>query len=310
MKPKVAFFGSPAFALPVLRAICDHFEVVLLVTQPDKPSGRGMKLTPPAVAARALELGLPLEQPAKLRNNLEFASKLRESGADVGVTCAYGKILPASLLEIPKYGFINVHTSLLPKYRGAAPIQWAIISGDTKTGVTIMQTDPGMDTGAILLQESLVISESETALELAPRLSSLGATMIVSALENLDLLKPILQDNDLATHARMLEKDDARIDWTQPARVIFNWYRGLTGWPGSYFMLNGKRIKVLEMRPVSVSGRAGQVLEFAEGVVVAAADGALELLVVQPEGKPQMRALDWARGYQVKPGSQLELWKS
>ena len=310
MKPKVAFFGSPAFALPVLRAICDRFEVVLLVTQPDKPSGRGMKLTPPAVAARALELGLPLEQPAKLRNNLEFAAKLRESGADVGVTCAYGKILPASLLEIPKYGFINVHTSLLPKYRGAAPIQWAIMSGDTKTGVTIMQTDPGMDTGAILLQESLVISESETALELAPRLSSLGATMIVSALENLDLLKPVLQDNDLATHARMLEKDDARIDWTQPARVIFNWYRGLTGWPGSYFMLNGKRIKVLEMRPVSVSGRAGQVFEFAEGVVVAANEGALELLVVQPEGKPQMRALDWARGYQVKPGSQLELWKS
>jgi methionyl-tRNA formyltransferase len=307
MKPKVAFFGSPEFALPVLAAICDHFEVVLVVTQPDKPSGRGMKLTPPAVAAKALELGLELVQPAKLKNNLEFAEKLRDSGVDVAVTCAYGKILPASLLEIPKYGFLNVHTSLLPKYRGAAPIQWAVINGDTVTGVTVMQTDPGMDTGAILLQESLSIAASETVLELSPRLSSLGAKMIVTALEQLDSLKPIAQDNSLATHARMLEKEDARMDWGLDASTIFNRYRGLAGWPGSYFSYQGKRIKILEMRPSDQSGQVSQVLSLQDGVIVAARTGSLELLTVQPEGKPKMNALDWARGYQVKAGMQLEL---
>jgi methionyl-tRNA formyltransferase len=307
MKPRVAFFGSPEFALPVLNAILEHFEVVLVVTQPDKPSGRGMKLTPPAVAAKALELELRLEQPAKLKNNLEFAQTLRDSGADVAVTCAYGKILPANLLEVPSYGFLNVHTSLLPKYRGAAPIQWAIINGETVTGVTIMQTDPGMDTGAILLQESLAIQASETILELSPRLSSLGAIMIVTALGNLDSLKPVQQDNALASHARMLEKEDARIDWTLDAATIFNQYRGLAGWPGSYFLYQNKRVKVLEMRPARQSGQAGQVHDFAEGVIVAAATNALELLTVQPEGKPKMKALDWARGYQIKPGTQLEL---
>jgi methionyl-tRNA formyltransferase len=306
MKPRVAFFGSPEFALPVLAAILEHFEVVLVVTQPDKPSGRGMKLTPPAIAAKALELGLKLEQPTKLKNNLEFAQKLRDSDADVAVTCAYGKILPASLLEIPRYGFLNVHTSLLPKYRGAAPIQWAVINGDVVTGVTVMQTDPGMDTGAILLQESLSIAASETVLELSPRLSRLGATMIVTALENLDSLKPIPQDNSLSTHARMLEKEDARIDWSLDAKTIFDRYRGLAGWPGSYFEHQGKRIKILEMQIRDQSGQAGQVLELADGVIIAARTGSLELLVVQPEGKPKMNALDWARGYQIKAGTQLE----
>jgi methionyl-tRNA formyltransferase len=306
-KPRVAFFGSPEFALPVLSAILEHFEVVLVVTQPDKPSGRGMKLTPPAVAAKALELGLPLSQPAKLKNNLEFAQKLRDSGADVAVTCAYGKILPASLLEIPPFGFLNVHTSLLPKYRGAAPIQWAVINGETETGVTVMQTDPGMDTGAILLQESIPISSVETVLELSPRLSSLGATMIVDALEQLGSLTAIPQDSNLATHARMLEKEDAFINWTLDAKTIFDRYRGLAGWPGSYFLFQGKRVKIIKMRPSNASGHSGQVLELGDGVTVAAASGALELLVTQPEGKPKMNALDWARGYQVKPGTQLEI---
>ncbi len=310
MKPKVAFFGSPAFALPVLKTILEHFEVVLVVTQPDKPSGRGMKLTPPAVAAKALELGLPLSQPAKLKNNLEFAGSLRDSGADVAVTCAYGKILPASLLEIPKYGFLNVHTSLLPKYRGAAPIQWAVINGDSETGVTVMQTDPGMDTGAILLQESIAISPSETVLELAPKLSSLGASMIVSALEQLDSLTPVPQDDSLATPARMLEKEDARIDWSLDAKTIFDRYRGLAGWPGSYFVFQGKRVKVLKMRLSNASGPSGQVLALNEGLTVAATTGALELLITQPEGKPIMNALDWARGYQVQTATQLELKSS
>jgi methionyl-tRNA formyltransferase len=303
---RIAFFGSPAFALPVLEALREHFEVVLVVAQPDKPAGRGLKLTPPAVAVRALELGLPLEQPQKLRKNTAFHDRLRDSGAEVAVTCAYGKILPQSLLDVPAHGFLNVHTSLLPRYRGAAPIQWALIEGETVTGVTIMQTDAGLDTGPILLQESLQIGPVETALELAPRLSSLGAHLIVQALERLDDLKPVPQNDSQATVARLLEKDDGRINWDASSSAVYNRYRGVLGWPGSFFEVGGKRIKALELRPGAGSGIPGTVISFDAGVVVACADGALELIVVQPEGKARMSALDWARGYQVKVGSRLE----
>ncbi len=303
MKPRVAFFGSPAFALPVLEAIRAQFEVVLVVTQPSKPAGRGLKLTPPAVAARALELGLKLEQPNKLRKNEAFADVLRSSGADVAVTCAYGKILPASILEIPKYGFLNVHTSLLPKYRGAAPIQWAILNGETQTGVTIMKTDVGMDTGDIALFGSLEIGALETSLELAPRLSALGADLIVQALNNLERLTFTPQNHDLATHARMLEKEDGRIDYQKNTVSSFNQFRALAGWPGSFTYLNGKLLKVYSMRLSSGSGKAGEILRFESGVVVATLDGALEFLEVQPEGKPKINALEWARGYQIKIGT-------
>jgi methionyl-tRNA formyltransferase len=303
---RIAFFGSPAFALPVLEALREHFEMVLVVAQPDKPAGRGLKLTPPAVAVRALELGLPLEQPRKLRKNTAFHDRLRDSGAEVAVTCAYGKILPQSLLDVPARGFLNVHTSLLPKYRGAAPIQWALIDGETVTGVTIMQTDAGLDTGPILLQESLQIGPDETIMELGPRLSVLGARLIVRALERLDDLKPVPQDDSQATVARLLEKDDGRIRWDAPSSTIYNRYRGVLGWPGSFFEVSGKRVKALKLRPRAGSGIPGTVISLEAGVVVACADGALELIVVQPEGKPKMGALDWARGYQVRVGSRLE----
>jgi methionyl-tRNA formyltransferase len=302
---KIAFFGSPAFALPVLESLREHFEVVLVVAQPSKPAGRGLKLTPPAVASVALELGMKLEQPAKLRGNLEFAETLRSSGADVAVTCAYGKILPASLLEIPKFGFLNVHTSLLPKYRGAAPIQWAIIDGLRETGVTIMQTDPGLDTGPILLQESLLIGPDETSLELAPKLSEMGARMILEAVRNVDTLERIAQDDSEATLARLLEKDDGRIRWASSASDIYNRSRGVAGWPGTFFEYDGKIVKAHEIRPLTASGRPGEVLEVRDTVIVAALEGAIELRVVQPEGKPRMNAGDWARGYRLKPGMVL-----
>jgi methionyl-tRNA formyltransferase len=303
MKPRVAFFGSPAFALPVLEAIRAQFEVVLVVAQPSKPAGRGLKLTPPSVAARALELGLALEQPEKLRKNEAFASALRDCGADVAVTCAYGKILPASILEIPEYGFLNVHTSLLPKYRGAAPIQWAILNGETQTGVTIMKTDVGMDTGDITLVGALEIGALETSLELTPRLSALGADLIVQALSNLETLTFTPQNHDLATHARMLEKEDGRIDFQKSSFSSFNQFRALTGWPGSFTFLNGKMLKVHAMRVSSGSGQAGEILRFEAGVVVATNDGALEFLEVQPEGKPKLSALEWAKGFQIKVGT-------
>ena len=303
---RLAFFGSPAFALPVLEALRERFQVVLVVAQPDKPAGRGLKLTPPPVAVRARELGLGLEQPAKLRKNPEFEARLRDSGAQAAVTCAYGKILPQSLLDVPARGFLNVHTSLLPKFRGAAPIQWALIEGESVTGVTIMQTDAGLDTGPILLQESLPVRPDETSLELAPRLSAMGARLIVDALERLDALERVPQDDSQATIARLLEKDDGRVIWTNAASAVYDRFRGVAGWPGSFFEFAGKRVKLLEMRPAPGSGAPGTIISVADTVTVAAGEGAISLRTVQPEGKPRMSALDWARGYQVKPGTKLE----
>ncbi len=304
--PKVAFFGSPAFALPVLEAILEHFEVVLVVAQPDKPAGRGNKLTPPAVASYAREKGLTLAQPEKLRKNLEFAQILRSSGAEVAVTCAYGKILPASLLEIPRYGFLNTHTSLLPRLRGAAPIQWALISGDTVTGTTIMQTDPGMDTGPIIVQEELEILPHWTALELSDALSKQASRLIVQALEGVDTLERTVQDDSQATSAPMLDKEDGLIRWTDSSAAVYNRYRGVFAWPGTYTFLIGKRLKVLKMRPGQGVGHTGEILGITEnGVRVACASGAIELLEVQPENKGRMSALEWFRGFQVSVGQRF-----
>jgi len=306
-KRKVAFFGSPAFALPVLEAILEHFEVTLVVAQPDKPAGRGNKLTPPAVAAYAREHGLALAQPEKLRKNLEFAETLRSSGAEVAVTCAYGKILPAYLLEVPRYGFLNTHTSLLPKLRGAAPIQWALISGETRTGTTIMQTDPGMDTGPIILQESLEILPHWTALELSDALSTQAARLIVQALNGVETLERTTQDDSQATNAPMLEKEDGQIRWTDSSTAIYNRYRGVFAWPGTYTFQGGKRLKVLGMRPSAGSGRVGEILGLSEnGILVGCGSGTLELLEVQPENKGKMSALEWFRGFQVSVGQRFE----
>ncbi len=297
MISRVAFFGSPAFALPVLEAIRAQFEVPLVVAQPDKPVGRGLKLTPPPVAARAQELGLPLAQPAKLRGNADFAAQLRDSGAEVAVTCAYGKILPASLLAVPPHGFVNTHTSLLPHYRGAAPIQWALIRGETVTGTTIMQTDPGMDTGPILLQERLSIPPDWTSVDLSAALSAQAARLIVDALSRLDALTPQPQDDAQATHAPMLDKEDGRVRWAEGAQAVYDRYRGVFAWPGSFTAWRGKLLKLNALRPAEGSGQPGELLGVTDaGLKVACAQGAVELLTVQPEGKRPMPALDWWRG--------------
>ena len=300
---KVAFFGSPTFALPVLEAILEHFEVTLVVAQPDKPAGRGNKLTPPAVALYARERGLALAQPEKLRKNLEFAETLRSSGAEVAVTCAYGKILPASLLEVPRHGFLNTHTSLLPKLRGAAPIQRALINSETVTGTTIMQTDPGMDTGPIILQESLEILPHWTALELSDALAKQAARLIVQALNGVETLERTAQDNSKATNAPMLEKEDGQIRWTDSSAAIYNRYRGVFAWPGTYTFQGGRRLKVLGMRPSAGSGHVGEILGlFENGILVGCGSGAIELLEVQPENKRPMSALEWFKGFQVSVG--------
>ncbi|MFC3832728.1 MULTISPECIES: methionyl-tRNA formyltransferase [Deinococcus] len=307
---RVAFFGSPAFAVPVLDAIRAQFPVVLVVAQPDKPVGRGLKLTPPPVAAHAQALGLPLAQPKKLRGNAEFEATLRDSGAAVAVTCAYGKILPASLLAVPRYGFLNTHTSLLPAYRGAAPIQWALINGETVTGTTIMQTDPGMDTGPVLLQEALPIEPAWTSVELADALATQAARLIAAALERVDTLTPTPQDGALATHAPMLVKEDGFVRWTDSAAQIVNRSRGVAAWPQTTAFLNGARLKLTALTAAEGHGQPGEVLRVDEtGMTVAAGAGAVRIGAVQPEARKAQPASAWAHAAGVTPGTRLDVWE-
>ncbi len=318
--PRVAFFGSPEFAVPVLDAVLERFEVVLVVAQPDKPVGRGLKLTPSPLALHAAVLGLPLAQPARLKGNLEFADVLRRSGADVAVTCAYGKILPASLLQVPRHGFLNTHTSLLPQLRGAAPIQWALIRGLPVSGTTIMQTDPGMDTGPVLLQEELPIDPHWTAPELAAALQIQAARLIVQALGSLalgslalgslDTLTPRPQEGAAATHAPMLGKADGEVRWQDGAQAIYDRYRGVFAWPQTTASFAGKRIKLSTVRPLlgEVIGQPGQILEVTpRSVVVACGQGAVELLTVQPESRKPMPAPDWWNGVSATVGARFDL---
>ncbi|PTA67550.1 methionyl-tRNA formyltransferase [Deinococcus arcticus] len=311
LRPRVAFFGSPAFALPVLEAIRAQFEVVLVVAQPDKPVGRGLKLTPPPVAAHAAGLELPLAQPRKLRNNAAFETQLRDSGADVAVTCAYGKLLPGSLLAVPRFGFLNTHTSLLPAYRGAAPIQWALIRGETVTGTTIMQTDEGMDTGPVLLQEALPIAPHWTSAELADALSTQAARLIVQALAELGRLSPVPQDHAQATHAPMLVKEDGFVRWADSAGAVVNRFRGVAAWPQTTAFLGGARLKLGGLRvQEGGQGQPGEVLRVDEGgLTVACGEGAVTVATVQPEARKAQPAALWAQAAGVRPGTRFDLWQ-
>ncbi len=304
---RAALFASPAFALPVLESLACHHQLVLVVAQPDKVAGRGLKVASPVVAQRARELGLPLEQPATLKRNQALAELLKSLELDVAVTAAYGKLLPQSLLGIPRYGFLNVHASLLPKYRGAAPIQWALIQGESETGISIMQTHAGLDTGPVRLVRRLAILD-DTAPTLAAKLAELGAKALLEALTQLaaGTLPSIPQDDSLATQAPPLHKDDGRIRWQESASAIFNRFRGVAGWPGSWTSHQGRLLKVHGLAPVAASGEAGTVLSVASaGVTVAAGQGAALLTTVQPAGKARMTAAAWAHGYGIKRGVRL-----
>lgn len=306
---KIAFFGSPTFALPVLEMLYKHHKILLVVSQPDKPVGRGYKLTPPPVAIRAKELGLKLWQPDKLKKNQGFAQLLESLKLDVAVTAAYGKILPKYLLDIPKHGFLNVHASLLPKYRGAAPIQWALINGEVETGVTIMQTAVGMDTGDIRLVKKIALDFADNALTLFEKLANLGVEALSEALEKLEQnqLPATMQNEKEATHAPMLKKEDGQINWRDSATSIYNRYRGVYVWPGSFTTFRGKLLKVKELLPMDKTGTAGTILDIsANGVVVAAGEEAILLKIVQPSGKKAMSAWDWVNGYKIEVGQFLE----
>lgn len=306
---RLALFGSPSFAIPTLHALHEKHDVVMVVTQPDKPAGRGKKLTSPPLAEEAKKLGVRLEQPTKLKNNDDFHNLMLELNLDVAITAAYGKILPQSLLDIPKHGFLNVHGSLLPKYRGAAPIQWALIDGETETGISIMQTEAGLDTGPVRLVKKIPIEESDTALTLFDKLSKLGAEAIVEALELLsqDRLPSIPQDDSKATHAAQLEKDDGRIRWQESAKQISDRFRGVFFFPGSWTTVKGDVLKVHDLAIQNVTGQPGKILSVSkEGVLVGTDEGAILLKTVQPPSKPKISAHDWANGYRINVGETFE----
>ncbi len=279
-------------------------EVVAVVTQPDRPAHRGQKLQPPPVKTRALAAGVPVLQPARLRDP-EWAPRLRELSADVAVVVAFGQILPKAVLDAPARGSINVHASLLPRYRGAAPIQWAIIRGETVTGITTFQMDEGMDTGSILLSASTPIGPEETAGELARRLADLGAKVLVETLERLDTLTPTPQRHEEATLAPRLKKTDGRLDWRRPARELVNLVRGCNPWPGALTLTPGGLLTVWRATVVDVAPGAppGTLVGGAGALAIATGEGALLPSEVQPENRRPMPWADWLRGARLRPGA-------
>ena len=297
---RVVFMGSPEFAVPTLRAVARVAEIVGVITQPDKPAGRGQTLVAPAVKQAAAELlpGVPVLQPKSARRP-ELAEEIRALAPDVGVVVAYGKILPQSLLDVPRHGCLNVHGSLLPRYRGAAPIQWAVIRGESETGITIMQLDAGMDTGPMLLRRAEPVSDEDTAGTLAARLAPIGAELMVEALAALaeGKLAPVPQDDALATMAPILKKEDGLVDWSQPARAVRDRVRGVDPWPGAYTLLGGQPLKLWGARLADGVGSPGDVLGVsAAGLAVACGEGAITIAEVQAPGRKRMAATAYHAG--------------
>lgn len=305
---RVIFMGTPTFALPsfeVLRARGEH--LIAVVTQPDRPQGRGQALTPPPVKAAATRAGIPVQQPEKVRHP-EFLEWCRSAGPDLIVVVAFGQILPKTLLDIPRAGCLNVHASLLPRYRGAAPIAWAIVRGETETGITTMQMDPGMDTGPMLLQQATPIRPEDTAGTLGQRLATLGAQTLNDTLDRLTAgtLEITPQDNTKATMAPLLKKDDGRIDWSQPARSIDALVRGMDPWPGAFTTHGTETWRVWKVRPEPRSGEPGVVVAAdATGIAVGTGDGVAVITELQTPGKRRLPAAEYLAGHVVKAGDRL-----
>jgi methionyl-tRNA formyltransferase len=286
---RIIFFGTPSFAVPTLEAVAREHEIALVVAQPDKPAGRGMNLQRPPVVEKARELGLEVAQPAKIRDP-EFLERVKAIAPDLAVVIAYGKILPKQLLDIPGHGFVNVHASVLPKYRGAAPIQRAIQAGETTTGVTIMRVDEELDHGPMLAVETTAIGPDEHAPSLAQRLSRLGADLLLRTMR--DLAAGTAQDHSQATYAPKIEKKEGLVTFTESAHDIYNRFRAFDPWPGVFFESGGETIKILEMLPTA-----------GKGWNVAVADGTISLITLQRPGKPKAAAGDIARGLGWRAGA-------
>lgn len=310
-RPRAVFFGTPRFAVASLDALTEIADVIGVVAQPDKPAGRGNVMTPPAVKVRALELGIPVIQPTKVRDG-SLEQWLREREVDVALVVAYGRILPKGVLQTPRFGCVNVHGSLLPKFRGAAPVQWSILAGERETGVTLMQMDEGMDTGAMLSTRAVVIGEDETSEQLAVRLSALGAQIVR---EDLPLylqgkIGPTPQDNALASTAPMLTKEMESIDFREGARKLHAKVRGLKPWPGTSTYLGARRLIVHESTlrdaPELTAGAPGEVVRVDKDVIwVATGEGALGLSELQLEGKKRLRIREFLAGHPLRVGTIL-----
>lgn len=310
---RLVFCGTPEFSVPTLQALLDRgHEVALVLTQPDRPAGRKMELQQSVVKRAALARGLRVLQPEKIKTNIELRSELESIGPDAIVVVAYGRIIPDWILKLPRFGNINLHGSLLPKYRGAAPIQWAVASGETETGVTTMRLDAGLDTGDVLLESRLAIGPDTTAAELYPQLANIGAKLVVETLDGLEhgTITPRPQDNLQATLAPILTREDGRMDLqTRTAREAYDRWRGFSPWPGAHAEFRGKRFLVHRMHPAeqnSIGLASSELALTGDALLVgAAAATALVLDEVQMEGKARMPGTQFAKDFQLRRGERL-----
>lgn len=298
--------GTPEFSVPSLHALAAAHTVVGVVTQPDRPAGRGRQVVAPPVKVAALELGIPVIQPQRLREP-EAMQQLQAWAPDLIVVAAFGQLLKPAVLDLPPFGCVNVHASLLPRHRGAAPISAAILAGDDETGVTIMRMDVGLDTGPMLTKRAISIAETDTTATLTDRLAVVGAGLLVETLPGYlsGAITPIPQDSTLATYAPQLKKEDGRLDFTETAEALARRVRALSPWPGAFCLWQGQPLKVLEARPISGRGLQGTVSGGLDGPAIACADGQLLLIKIQPAGKRPMSALDFARGTRDFVGGQV-----
>ncbi len=309
---RLIFCGTPQFAVPTLKTLlrAGH-DIRLVVTQPDRPSGRGMQFVAPPVKRAALDAGLPVVQPEKIKNNQEFRAQLETIQPEAIIVVAYGRIIPKWMLDLPPHGNLNLHASLLPKYRGAAPIQWAVANGEPATGATTMRIDEGLDTGDMLLQRKLTISPDQTAEDIFPLLAEMGAPLMAETLEGLaaGTITPKKQDDSQATLAPILKREEGQIDFERPAMDIYNRWRGFQPWPGAYTYFRGKKLVLHHMMPIELRGEQstpGETrVEHNRLFVDCGSESRIEIFEVQPEGKKRMAAADFLHGYQLKSGDRL-----
>jgi methionyl-tRNA formyltransferase len=304
---KIAFAGTPGFAAVALRSLlAADFDIPLVLTQPDRPAGRGQKLVASAVKQVALDHNIPVHQPERLKDPATHAP-LIEAVPDVLVVAAYGLILPQAVLDIPKRGCLNIHASLLPRWRGAAPIQRCIEAGDAESGVTIMQMEAGLDTGPMLLKEAVKVGAGETAATLHDQLAAMGGRLIVAALKQLDTLQPIVQPEEGVTYASKIDKAEAAIDWSLPAEVIERRIRAFDPFPGCTAQLGDTTLKIWRAMPANGSGQPGEILAVgADGITVACGSGALRLVELQKPGGRRLASTDFLAGFPLCAGQRLE----
>ncbi len=304
-KLKLVFMGTPDFAVPSLKKLIDEgYDVKLVVTQPDRPAGRGKKLTSPPVKVVAEKSGIPVYQPERIKENKELKRELLNIEPDLIVVAAYGKILPEWLLNLPKYGTINVHASLLPKYRGASPIQWALLNGEEETGVTIMKVIPKLDAGDIISQRRVKIEKEDNAQTLHDKLAKAGAELIVETIPRYisGEIKPVPQNEEEATYCPQIKKEMGKIDWSRSSEEIFNQVRAFTPWPSAFTKFRGKLVKITKAQPVEGTGKPGEVIRADRELIVATGSGALKIERLKPEGRKEISGEEFIRGYRVKVG--------